>query len=60
MDWECVHIPPEADSLETTRIYTEASWASLRRRRPMASEVRKRRSAAFNFEGHVRNQRADR
>jgi len=44
MDWECVRIAPDADPLATLRAYRDASWRSLRRRRPMASDVRRRRT----------------
>jgi CBS domain-containing protein len=47
MDWECLPIAPDADPLTTLRAYRDASWRSLRRRRPMASDVRARHSAAF-------------
>jgi len=47
MDWECVHISPDADPLATLRAYKDGSWRSLRRRRPMATDVRTRRTTLF-------------
>jgi hypothetical protein len=47
MDFECVRIAPDADTLATLRAYRDESWNSLRRRRPMASDTRHHRAQAF-------------
>ena len=54
MDWECVHVAPDADPLATLRAYQDGSWRSLRRRRPMATDVRRRRTALFRPRAPVR------
>ena len=48
MDWECVRVAPDADPLATLKAYRDGSWRSLRRRRPMATDVRRRRAARFS------------
>jgi hypothetical protein len=48
MDYECVHIRPQSDPLETLRAYRDASWRSLRRRRPLAADSIMRRAASFS------------
>jgi hypothetical protein len=46
MDFEVVHIDPVADAHDTLAAYSNAAWASLRRRRPLHVETAGRRSAS--------------
>ena len=48
MDYEVVEIDPGVGMAETTHAYRDASWISLKRRRPYAVDTVERRRAAFD------------
>lgn len=54
MDFEAVEVDPGAEVLETMKRYTDASWESLRRRRPCAVDTLTRRAGAFGFAASAR------